>query len=106
MNKIFKVVWSKTKNSYVVVSEIAKRNGKCSSSLNKKLIAAFLAAGTVLTVSGSAWAANTIIVNGDTDASATGDVTIAIGNAATVNGEKSIAVGDSATVYVSGGLTD
>ena len=57
MNKIFKVVWSKTKNSYVVVSEIAKRNGKCSSSLNKKLIAAFLAAGTVMSVTGSAWAA-------------------------------------------------
>ncbi len=56
MNKIFKIIWSKTKNSYVVVSEIAKRSGKCSSSLNKKLIAAFLAAGTVLSVTGSAWA--------------------------------------------------
>ena len=56
MNKIFKVIWSKTKNSYVVVSEIAKHSGKCSSSLNKKLIAAFLAAGTVLSVTGSAWA--------------------------------------------------
>ena len=28
MNNIYKVVWNKTKNSYVVVSEIAKRNRK------------------------------------------------------------------------------
>ena len=47
MNKIYKVIWSKAKNCYVVVSEIAKRNGKCSSSLNKKIIASFLAAGLV-----------------------------------------------------------
>ncbi len=39
MNKIFKVVWSKTKNSYVVVSEFAKRSGKGSSSLTRKIIA-------------------------------------------------------------------
>ena len=56
MNKIYRVIWSKIKNSYVVVSEIAKSSGKCSSSLNKKIIAAFLAAGTVLSVTGSAWA--------------------------------------------------
>ena len=47
MNKIYKVIWSKARNCYVVVSEIAKRNGKCSSSLNKKIIASFLAAGLV-----------------------------------------------------------
>ena len=58
MNKIYKVIWSKAKNCYVVASEFAKRNGKSSSSLNKKLIAAMLAAGTVLSVSGNAWAEN------------------------------------------------
>ena len=58
MNKIYRVIWSKTKNCYVVVSEYAKHNGKCSSTLNKKLIAAFLVAGTVLSVTGSAWAAD------------------------------------------------
>ena len=57
MNKIYKVIWSKTKNCYMVVSEIAKRNGKCNSSMNRKLIAAFLAAGTVLSMTGSTWAA-------------------------------------------------
>lgn len=28
MNKIYKVIWSKVKNCYVVVSELAKRAGK------------------------------------------------------------------------------
>ena len=51
MNKVYKVIWSKVRNCYVVVSELAKRNGKCSSSLNKKIIAAFLAAGMTLTYS-------------------------------------------------------
>lgn len=32
MNKIYKVVWSKVRNCYVVVSELAKRNGKCRTS--------------------------------------------------------------------------
>ena len=60
MNKIYRVIWSKTKNCYVVVSEYAKRSGKCSSSLNKKLLAAFLITGTVLSVTGNAWAATTV----------------------------------------------
>ena len=47
MNKVYKVIWNKVRNCYMVVSEIAKRNGKCSSSLNKKIIASFLAAGLV-----------------------------------------------------------
>ena len=58
MNKIYRIIWSKARNCYIVVSEIAKRNGKCSSSLNKKIIAAFLAAGTVMVsvLSSSAYA--------------------------------------------------
>lgn len=38
MNKIFKVVWSKTKECYVVVSEVAKNN-----SGKKKVLASVLA---------------------------------------------------------------
>lgn len=30
LNHIYKVIWSKTKNAWVVVSEIAKRDGKSS----------------------------------------------------------------------------
>ena len=36
MNKIYRIIWSKARNCYIVVSEIAKRNGKCSSSLNNR----------------------------------------------------------------------
>ena len=32
MNKIYKVIWSKIRNCYVVVSELAKRNAKGSGS--------------------------------------------------------------------------
>lgn len=31
MNKVYRVVWSRTKNCYVAVSEIAKRNQRDSS---------------------------------------------------------------------------
>ena len=34
MNKIYKVIWSKARNCYVAVSEIAKRNGKSCTSVN------------------------------------------------------------------------
>ena len=33
MNKIYKVIWSKVRNCYVAVSEIAKRNGKSGSAI-------------------------------------------------------------------------
>ena len=69
MNKIYKVIWSKAKNCYVVVSEIAKRNGKCSSSLNKKIIASFLAAGLVtalpMSVDAATFDPGTGVVSGD-----------------------------------------
>ena len=34
MNKIYKVIWSKTRSCYVAVSEIAKRNGKSCTCVN------------------------------------------------------------------------
>ena len=42
MNKIYKVIWSKTRNCYVAVAEFVKRNGKSGSSLNRRHIAAAL----------------------------------------------------------------
>ena len=44
MNKIYKVIWSKTRNCYVAVAEFVKRNGKGGTSLNRRHIAAALAA--------------------------------------------------------------
>lgn len=53
MNKIYKVVWSKVKNCYVVVSEVAKANGKS----GVKTIAAVTAAA-ILVSGGTALAAD------------------------------------------------
>ena len=112
MNKIFKIIWSKTRNCYVVVSEMAKQKGKCSSSLNKKIIAAFLAAGTVMSVTGSAWAEDSpadslsadevaklqqllkyVIVNSTgTAASATGTDAIAIGAGSTAKAKSAVVI--------------
>ena len=86
MNKIYKVIWSKAKNCYVVVSELAKRNGKCSSSLNKKIIAAFLAAGMTM--------AATVSVEASAVGVNPGNPSQTVGNA---NGKNSVAVGDGAT---------
>ena len=47
MNKIFKVVWSKTKECYVVVSEVAKNNGG-----KKKVLASVLAGLAMVGVAG------------------------------------------------------
>lgn len=50
MNRIYKVVWSKAKNCYTVVSEIAKRHGKGNRA--RTCAAAFLAAFALTGVMG------------------------------------------------------
>ena len=50
MNRIYKVVWSKAKNCYTVVSEIAKRHGK--GNRTRTCAAAFLAAFALTGVMG------------------------------------------------------
>ena len=60
MNKIFKVIWSKARNSYVVVSETARvnsKNGVKSSSVAKTSLAATLAVAVMMS-GGTALAAN------------------------------------------------
>lgn len=47
MNRIYKVIWSKAKNAYVVTSEIAKTYTKSAGSRTGKM-AAILAAAAVL----------------------------------------------------------
>jgi len=53
MNKIFKVVWSKSKNCYVVVSEVAKNNGgkkKVLPSTGEKMTPVVLVMGVFLAI--------------------------------------------------------
>jgi len=96
MNRIYKVIWSKVRNCYVVVSELAKRNGKCSSSINKKIIASFLAAGVATLAPLNVQAATGAFAFGY-GAQATADYAVAIGYYATASGKKAVALGSKAT---------
>ena len=68
MNKIFKVVWSKTKECYVVVSEVAKNNGG-----KKKALASVLAGLAMVGMGATVQAAD---MNGDTSANTKNQINI------------------------------
>ena len=70
MNKIFKVIWSKTRNCYVVASELAKGRTKAASTGDKakRLALAAITALMLLPVGGYSYAADTATV---TDTSTT-----------------------------------
>ena len=72
MNKIYKVIWSKAKHTYVVASEIAKGHtkGETTGRGLKKLAAALLVAAALLSPN-FAWAADTTKVEPAPDGSAT-----------------------------------
>ena len=86
MNKIFKVVWNKSKNCYVVVSEFAKNN-----SGKKKIVVAGIFAALAMTNANVALAVNDV----PTGASATA---VAFGNGATVTGANAVGLGSNASV--------
>ena len=64
MNRIYKVVWSKTRNCYVVASELAKSNTKASSSGmgSKKTMLTMAVLAMLLVPMGNAFAADSIAV--------------------------------------------
>ena len=64
MNKIYKVIWSKAKHTYVVASEIAKGHtkGETTGKGLKRLAAALLVAAALMGPN-FAWAADTVTVN-------------------------------------------
>lgn len=86
MNKIYKIVWSEIRHTYVAVSEIAKGHGR-KSEKRSRLTALTLAAVMTLTGLGGLTASAAIAIG---DGAALGDGAIAIGNGATIkhsNGE-------------------
>ena len=94
LNHIYKVIWSKTKNAWVVVSEIAKRDGKSSvksvvTSLAGKSVAAVMVA---MVMCGGVASANTAYGTG---AAATGSNSTAIGDNASATGSGGVAMGNS-----------
>ena len=91
MNKIFKVVWSKTKECYVVVSEVAKNNGGKKKALST-VFAALVAAGAMMP--GYVDAANNTSGGGVSNADASIAIGSGWGNSAHANTNFSIAIGD------------
>lgn len=97
MNRIYQVVWSKAKNCYTVVSEIAKRHGKGNRA--RTCAAAFLAALALTSVMGMSEAqAQTI----DVDGISNGDARIALNGAAGMVG---MVNGKDASIFMYGGNT-
>ena len=102
MNKIFKVVWSKSKNCYVVVSEFAKNN-----SGKKKTVVAAILAVLAMTNASISMAANTLPTNMHATAvglgagaSVTGDKAVGFGQNAAAAGGYSIAIGSNSSTSV------
>jgi hypothetical protein len=67
MNKIYKVIWNKTRGMYMVVSELAKSQSKGSGSVDKRRkltqsAAALALFFSVVSAGGTAWAADTTTV--------------------------------------------
>jgi len=84
MNKIFKVVWSKTKECYVVVSEVAKNNG------GKKKVLASVLAGLAMIGAVGVGQVSAYSAGGGSD---TGSNSVAIGPSAVASGANGVAVG-------------
>ena len=104
LNHIYKVIWSKTKNAWVVVSEIAKRDGKSSvksvvTSLAGKSVAAVMVA---MVMCGGVASANTVYGTG-ASAYGTAQHVTAIGENAAAQNNEVVAVGYNSQVMGSTG---
>ena len=118
LNHIYKVIWSKTKNAWVVVSEIAKRDGKSSvksvvTSLAGKSAAAVMvamvmcggvaSANTVYGPGASAGGTNSTAIgdNANTDTYSPNSVAVGV-NTKVINSNGGIAIGNNTTVNSNG----
>lgn len=108
MNRIYKVIYSKAHQCYIVVSELAKRNHKSSSpSIDHstpalaRIIALALTAGALTwgSTPGISWAADKDIVRGD-------GTEIKYDISPTTNDGTNIAVGKNAKVFIGGGTQE
>ena len=103
MNKIFKVVWSKSKNCYVVVSEFAKNN-----SGKKKIVVAAILAAFAMTNASISMAENVVpsnlpatAVGLGPNASVKGDKAVGLGYKAEAAGGNSVVIGSNSSVAAS-----
>ena len=105
MNKIFKVVWNKSKNCYVVVSEFAKNN-----SGKKKVVVAAVFAALAMTNANVAFAVNDVpsgssatAVAFGSGASVTGANAVGLGTNVKATLSDVVAIGTGAKVEIAGG---
>ena len=106
MNKIFKVVWSKSKECYVVVSEFAKNN-----SGKKKIVVAGIFAALAMTNANVALAVNDVPTGANatavafgTGASVTGANAVGLGKNVTANKSDAVAIGNGANADFAGAV--
>ena len=106
MNRIYKVIWSKVRHCYVVVSELAKKDGKSVSTrgrVSKKMAASLAVMALCAGMTTGVMAADTATGTGSgvtygTSSEATATTNTAIGRSAKATGrEQAVAVGNTAT---------
>lgn len=98
MNKQYKVIWSKVRHCYVVVSELAKRSGKTKSvkaQSCQKLAVTLTVLALSLGMTGMVGAAN------NTAGSGSG---VAVGSGSSASDASGVAIGQGAIVNVEGGV--
>lgn len=105
MNRIYKVIYSKAHQCYIVVSELAKRNHKSSQpSIDHstpalaRIIALALTAGALTwgSTPGISWAANNTAGSGDG---------VAVGTGSSAPKAENVAIGKGSTISYSGGAS-
>ena len=114
MNKHYKVIWSKVKNGYVVVSELAKNNSKASQSkMGRNIGVALSVLALCAGMTSTGYAADTVqffsvnpsgstVTSNQNNEGATGTHAMAIGIDASATGTEGVAIGKGA---VSAGAT-
>ena len=126
MNRIFKVIWSRTKGCYVVVAETAKNMSKCSTmtsvfakisgsviatALFMSMMSPMIVHGSTIVQGAGAQAKNGTVAMGD-NSTALADNSVALGTGATVTktnranvgNVQGVAIGRNATVEVNNGV--
>ncbi|MBD0764395.1 YadA-like family protein [Neisseria sp. RH3002v2f] len=98
MNKIFRVVWSHTAQSWVAVSELTSAKGKTKSKTISKLAALSLVAGTALSMDAMA-ASSTITAVSKTN----GNLAILTNNQASINAQSTDATTPKNVIYIGNG---
>ena len=96
VNHIYKVVWSKTKGCYIVVSELAKRVGR-----NKAKVIVISSAAMAMAVSSVMTSTVSATIN---QAGTGGNESVAFGEQSTSGGSGAVALGKTATASASGAV--